>query len=88
MPEQTLLITDGPALFAPGSIDAQELSQVAHFELRSRGTIIGTVSLCPTPTAVFTPEGGFEPAADFAWTPTAEDELTDRLSKLMDEPRD
>jgi hypothetical protein len=41
------------------------------------------LSFRPVPTAGFTSEGGFKPPPDFAWTPAAEDELTDRLTKLM-----
>jgi hypothetical protein len=85
--EQTIVVTDGPTLFAPGLLDASEAGHATSFELRRRGTLLGTLSLCPTPTANFTPEGGFEPPSDFAWTPSAEDELSERLSKLIDGPR-
>jgi hypothetical protein len=69
-------------------LDAKELSRFAAFELRSREIALGVLSLRPSPTANFTPEGGFAAPPEFAWTPTAEDELTDRLGKLMDESRE
>jgi hypothetical protein len=34
--------------------------------------------------AAFTSEGGFRPAGDFDWTPFSEEELVDRLEKLME----
>jgi hypothetical protein len=85
--EQALLVTDGPTIFAPGTIDAADAQQVTTFELRQRGELLGVLSLCPVPTANFTAEGGFKSPTDFAWTPTAEEELSERLSKLMDGPK-
>jgi hypothetical protein len=85
--DHTMLVTDGPTLFAPGMLDVKELGHVTTFELRLRDEVLGALSLCPTPTANFSSEGGFEAPSEFAWTPTAEDELTERLSKLMDGPR-
>jgi hypothetical protein len=82
--EQTALVTDGPTLFAPGLLDAAELAQVTTFELRQKAEVLGAVSLCPVPMATFTSEGGFKAPAEFAWSPTADEELTERLSKLMD----
>jgi hypothetical protein len=82
--EQTVLVTDGPTVFAPGLIDAAELAQVTAFELRHSGRTLGTLSLCPVPAASFNAEGGFKPPPDFAWSNTAEDELNERLTRLMD----
>jgi hypothetical protein len=69
-------------------LDAKELSQFAAFELRCRKIVLGALSLRPSPTANFTPEGGFTAPPEFAWTPTTEDELTDRLGKLIDGSRE
>jgi hypothetical protein len=88
LPEQSVLITDGPTLVPPSLLDAKELSQFAVFELRCREIVLGALSLRPSPTANFTPEGGFTAPPEFAWTPTAEDELTDRLGKLIDGSRE
>lgn len=85
--EQALLVTDGPTIFAPGTTDAGDLHQVTTFELRQKQELLGVLSLCPVPTASFTPEGGFKPVADFTWTPMADDELSDRLNKLMEGPK-
>jgi hypothetical protein len=82
--EQTVLITDGPTLFTPGTLDAEELAQVSAFELRLKGQVLGVASLCPVPVANFTSEGGFRAPADFVWTTAAEEELGERLSRLMD----
>jgi hypothetical protein len=85
--EAPVLVTDGPTVFAPGLLDAADLAGVGGFELRHKGTVLGVVSMNPVPTAAFTSEGGFKPPAEFAWTPTADEELTDRLTRLMkDDP--
>ncbi|MFO0808965.1 MAG: hypothetical protein U0746_10105 [Gemmataceae bacterium] len=85
--EQQVLVTDGPTIFAPGTLDAADLTQVTTFELRQRTEVLGVLSLCPVPTATFTGEGGFKPPPEFTWTPTADDELSERLSRLLDGPR-
>ncbi len=82
--EEEVLITDGPTAFAPGTVDIAEMSQVSAFELRSKGGILGTLSLSPAPVAGFTPEGGFKPPDEFPWSGAAEDELNDRLSRLLE----
>ncbi|HXG10177.1 MAG TPA: hypothetical protein VNK04_10340 [Gemmataceae bacterium] len=83
--DQTVLVTDGPALVAPGTLDPAELQQVSAFELAiKKGQVLGTLSLCPAPTATFTAEGGFKPPHDFLWSPAAEEELNERLNKLLD----
>ena len=81
--EQTLLITDGPTLFAPGTVDVAELEQMSGFELRLNGSVLGSLSLRPIPRASFTSEGGFKSAGDFPWSSLAEEELNERLGKLM-----
>jgi hypothetical protein len=81
--EERVLVTDGPTLFAPGTLEVAELGKLAGFELRHGGVALGTLSLCPVPTAVFTSEGGFKPPSDFAWSGAAEEELTDRLNRLL-----
>jgi hypothetical protein len=83
--EQDLLVTDGPTRFAPGSLPAADLAKVTGFELRLKNTTLGVLSLAPAPTASFTSEGGFKPAGDFTWSPTAEEELNERLSRLFEE---
>ncbi len=82
--EQELLITDGPTPFAPGTLDAADLRQVTGFELCLAGQSLGILPMTPAPTAHFTAEGGFKPAMDFTWSTAAEDQLAERLSRLME----
>jgi hypothetical protein len=82
--EQEVLITDGPTMVAPGTLDAADLAQVSGFELTLRGQSLGVLSLCPAPTASFTSEGGFKPPHDFTWSAAAEEEMTERLNRLLE----
>jgi hypothetical protein len=82
--EAEALITDGPTAFAPGTLDVADVGQLAAFELSLKGQTLGVLSLCPAPTASFTAEGGFKPPHDYAWSAAAEEELTDRLNRLLE----
>jgi hypothetical protein len=82
--EQESLITDGPTMVAPGTLDAADLQQVSGFELSVQGRPLGVLSLCPAPTATFTSEGGFKPPHEFTWSAAAEEEMTERLSRLLE----
>jgi hypothetical protein len=82
--EQEVLITDGPTPVVPGTADAADLHQVSAFELCVRGKVLHTLSLCPAPTAAFNSEGGFKAPADFTWSSAADEELNERLSKLIE----
>jgi hypothetical protein len=82
--EQDVLITDGPTMVAPGTLDSGDLARVTGFELSVRGRSLGVLSLCPAPTATFTSEGGFKPPHDFTWSAAAEEEMTERLNRLLD----
>ncbi len=82
--EQEILITDGPTMVAPGTLDATELAQVSGFEVSVRGRVLGCLSLCPAPTAAFTSEGGFKAPHDFTWTAAAEEEMAERLNRLLE----
>ncbi len=81
--EQTLLVTDGPTLFAPGTLSTRELENVTAFELRLNGRVLGSLSLRPIPQACFNGEGAFKSPSDYAWSALAEEELHERLSRLM-----
>jgi hypothetical protein len=81
--EEEVLVTDGPAVFAPGMVEAEDLARLSGFELRHKGRVLGIASLSPVPTAVLNAEGGFKPPADFAWSNAADDELSERLTRLM-----
>lgn len=82
--EEEMLITDGPTVFAPGTLDVDDLVRVTGFELRHRGGVLGVLSLCPAPTATFTAEGGFKQPQDFSWSAAAEEELNERLNRLLE----
>jgi hypothetical protein len=82
--EQDVLITDGPTMVAPGTLDASDLEQVSGFELSIRGQPLGVLSLCPAPTATFTNEGGFKPHHDYTWSAAAEEEMNERLNRLLE----
>jgi hypothetical protein len=83
--EQEVLITDGPTPFAPGTEEVASLSQLGGFELWAKSRALGHLPLTPAPTANFTSEGGFKPIRDFAWSLAAEDQLYERLAKLLGE---
>ncbi len=82
--EQTILITDGPTLISPKLLSVKELESVIGFEIRHKLRLLGTLPLSPVPLATLTGEGGFKPPSDFLWNNTAEDELLEKLSRLMD----
>ena len=82
--EQEVLITDGPTTVAPGTLDVADLKQITSFELCLKGRVFGVLPLCPAPTAGFTSEGGFKPPDDFTWSGGAEDELNERLGRLLE----
>jgi hypothetical protein len=93
--KQHMLLTDRPSLLVPlfekegGALSVvPDFQQIRSFELLSKGEILGTLSVSPTPVAVFTTEGGFRASADFDWTPFTEEELFDRLEKLMETGED
>jgi hypothetical protein len=84
--EQSVLITDGPTPVAPGLLPMTELKHASAFELRVKGRVLGVLPLSPVPSATFTAEGGYKPPPEFTWSAAAEDELSDRLARLMGAP--
>jgi hypothetical protein len=82
--EQEVLVTDGPTMVAPGTLDVADLVAVTGFELTLKGRTLGLLSLQPAPTATFTSEGGFKPPQEFLWSASAEEEMTERLNRLME----
>jgi hypothetical protein len=81
--EQEVLVTDGPMPLFPGTLDIAELAGVKHFYLESAESTIGILPLTPVPSAAFTSEGGFRPTEDFVWSPAAEEQLNERLGRLL-----
>jgi hypothetical protein len=86
--EQELVVTDGPTLFLPATMPAQEFQQIAAYELLGDGRPLGVLSGSPRPVATFTNEGGFRGPVDFDWTGVSEQELADGLRRLMAVPSD
>jgi hypothetical protein len=82
--EQEVLITDGPTMVAPGTLDVADVGQVSGFDLSVRGAALGSLPLRPAPTATFTSEGGFKTPHDFSWSSAAEEELNERLTRLLE----
>ena len=81
--ETDVLVTDGPTAFAPGLLDAADVERISGFELRHKGRLLGVASLSPVPAAELNSEGAFKAPPDFAWSNAADDELSERLSRLM-----
>jgi hypothetical protein len=82
--EQEVLITDGPTMVAPGTLAAADLTHVTAFELRVGTRSLGVLSLRPAPTANFTNEGGFKPTPEYTWSAAAEEEMNERLNRLLE----
>jgi hypothetical protein len=82
--EQEVLITDGPTVVAPGTLDTADLHQVSGFELTMGKRSLGLLPLSPAPSATFTSEGGYRPPSDYEWTAAAEEEMNERLNRLLD----
>jgi len=82
--QEEILISDGPTMVAPGTVDVADAGQVSAFELRSRGGVLGSLPLSPAPVAGFNAEGAFKPPEAFLWSGAAEDELNERLARLLD----
>jgi hypothetical protein len=83
---QQFLVTDGPTPFTPGTVAVSDLENVTAFELLCRGQMLGLLSTSPAPVANFTSEGGYKPPEDYGWNSAAEEELSDRLSRLTEWP--
>jgi hypothetical protein len=78
-----MLISDGPTPVAPGTWTAGEWEAVNGFELRAGNRILGVVPLAASPAAHFNSEGGFQPAEPFLWNDFADQELRERLNRLL-----
>jgi hypothetical protein len=83
---QTVLITDGPTPVTTSMLSLAEVKSATAFELRLKGKVLGVLPLSAIPIATFTAEGAYKPPPDFAWSAAAEDELSERLARLMGSP--
>jgi hypothetical protein len=81
--ESEMLVSDGPMPLCAGMVEAAELARIKHFTLDSPAGTIGILPLAPVPSAAFTTEGGFRPVEDFVWSPAAEEQLNERLGRLL-----
>ncbi|MBM3995478.1 MAG: hypothetical protein FJ303_15185 [Planctomycetes bacterium] len=81
--DEKVLITDGPTPIVLGTVSADALSRTKHFSLASGTKTLGNLAVLPAPATDFTGEGGFEPTDDFVWTAAAEEQLNERLGKLL-----
>ena len=85
--QQELLVTDGPAPFVPGTLDAREVHGMAAFELRAGTRVLGLLPLTDAPVASFNSEGGFQALPEYSWSTAAEDQLQEKLASLLSAPR-
>jgi hypothetical protein len=82
--ENEMLVTDGPTTCVTAPIAGEDFQQTRSFELLSQGRLLGVLSACHTPAATFTSEGGFHLSPDCEGVRFSEEELVDRLKKLME----
>lgn len=80
--EEEVLVTDIPSLCQPVAVTVDDLQSIEAFELSSGGRYVGTIRRSPTPVAVLSSEGGFQPPPDYDWTAVTEAELNEHLSRL------
>ena len=71
-------------MIVPGTVAATELSQVRAFEICIKNQVLGILPLNPAPTAAFTSEGGFKPPEEYPWSTAAEEQLNERLTRLLE----
>lgn len=84
---EEILISDAPNPYMPGTIAVSDRHQLAAFELRSGGYTIGYLPISPVPCAKINGEGAFQaPPEDLTWSPAFDEELKERLNRLMDPP--
>ena len=82
--QDEIVVTDGPTPILPATMAANEVRRIKQFVLASSEGTLGVLPLVPAPAAVLTSEGGFAPLDEFLWSPAAEEQLNERLGKLLD----
>jgi hypothetical protein len=82
--EEDVLITDGPTPIMLGSVPAGDAPKITQFTLSCGDANLGNLPLVPAPKADFNAEGGFAGFDDFLWSAAAEEQLNERLGKLLD----
>jgi hypothetical protein len=81
--ENGVLVTDSPTPIVLGAAPAADLARIKHFTLTVGDRTLGNLPLLPAPQADINAEGGFAPLDDFLWSPAAEEQLNERLGKLL-----
>ena len=75
------------AQILPGTLDIREVEQMTAFELRAGTRSLGLLPLTAAPVAAFNAEGGFKALPDYGWSSAAEDQLQEKLAKLLSNGR-
>jgi|GEM_PF-1478757 len=85
---EEILISDAPTAYVPGTLAVHDLSDLACFELRSNGYTISHLPISPVPSAKINAEGAIEsvPEDGRSWSRSDEEELNERLKRLMESP--
>jgi hypothetical protein len=83
--QDEIVVTDGPTPILPATMAAGDLLRIKQFVLTTSEGTLGMLPLLPAPSADLTGEGGFAPLDDFLWSAAAEEQLNDRLGKLLDD---
>ena len=71
----TMMITDGFNLLAPGMLDAGELGKILGFRLMYRKQVLQACPADPRPTVRISSEGGFDSPVSLGWTLESENQL-------------
>lgn len=83
--DQDVLISDGLSVVAPGTLDQADRQDLIGFDLSLGNRSLCVLALTPAPAAAFNSEGGFRPAPVYSWSPAADEELNERLGRLLEE---
>ena len=83
--QDEIVVTDGPTPILPATMAASDLRRIKQFVLATSEGTLGVLPLTPSLSADLTGEGGFAPLDDFLWSPAAEEQLNERLGKLLED---
>jgi hypothetical protein len=80
--QQAVLLTDGGAVFTPGTLPVSQCRDLVGFELYHRGSLVASLAVQPRPCASFNSEGGFQMPDSNLLGNVSDAELNYRLSQL------
>jgi hypothetical protein len=83
--QDEIVVTDGPTPILPATMAAADVLRIKQFVLTTSEGTLGVLPLAPALSADLTGEGGFAPLDEFLWSPAAEEQLNDRLGKLLED---